>query len=98
MVGAVFIVYSYGDDRELHVLTHAFPTRRSSDLLELRRDDQRVLRARPLVERLIEQPFAQPRGRHRHVGHVDRSEENTSELVTNAHLVCRILLEKKKWT
>src|SRR3546814_2650560 len=25
-----------------------------------------------------------------------RSEEHTSELVTNAHLVCRLLLEKKK--
>src|SRR3546814_4202731 len=27
-----------------------------------------------------------------------RSEEHTSELVTNAHLVCRLLLEKKKKT
>src|SRR3546814_5831809 len=26
----------------------------------------------------------------------DRSEEHTSELVTNAHLVCRLLLEKKQ--
>src|SRR3546814_2113596 len=25
-----------------------------------------------------------------------RSEEHTSELVTNAHLVCRLMLEKKK--
>src|SRR3546814_3874691 len=28
--------------------------------------------------------------------HVRRSEEHTSEPVTNAHLVCRLLLEKKK--
>src|SRR3546814_6252081 len=31
------------------------------------------------------------------LGHVDeRSEEHTSTPVTNAHLVCRLLLEKKK--
>src|SRR3546814_11024299 len=29
----VFLFYGYGDHRDLHVLTHAFPTRRSSDLL-----------------------------------------------------------------
>src|SRR3546814_1011314 len=29
---------------------------------------------------------------------IGRSEEHTSELVTNAHLVCRLLLEKKKPT
>src|SRR3546814_7090005 len=29
-------------------------------------------------------------------GEISRSEEHTSELVTNAHLVCRLLLEKKK--
>src|SRR3546814_1072788 len=29
----VFFFYCYGDHRELHVLTHSFPTRRSSDLL-----------------------------------------------------------------
>src|SRR3546814_19289256 len=28
----VFFVYLYGDHRTLHVLTHSFPTRRSSDL------------------------------------------------------------------
>src|SRR3546814_11840044 len=30
-----FFFYGYGDHRVLHVLTHAFPTRRSSDLQEL---------------------------------------------------------------
>src|SRR3546814_11309368 len=29
----MFFCYRYGDHRDLHVLTHAFPTRRSSDLL-----------------------------------------------------------------
>src|SRR3546814_20687005 len=27
-----FVFYGYGDHRDLHVLTHSFPTRRSSDL------------------------------------------------------------------
>src|SRR3989442_7665582 len=30
------------------------------------------------------------------VGHVPRSEEHTSELQSRPHLVCRLLLEKKK--
>src|SRR2546422_6913219 len=33
--------------------------------------------------------------RHPHLG-VDRSEEHTSELQSRLHLVCRLLLEKKK--
>src|SRR3546814_19848175 len=28
----IFFFYGYGDHRDLHVLTHSFPTRRSSDL------------------------------------------------------------------
>src|SRR3712207_7390758 len=31
-------------------------------------------------------------------GHVDRSEEHTSELQSRQYLVCRLLLEKKKKT
>src|SRR2546427_7688346 len=30
------------------------------------------------------------------LGHVDRSEEHTSELQSQSNLVCRLLLEKKK--
>src|SRR2546422_4854703 len=40
-----------------------------------------------------------PRGVHRHARGVpgaDRSEEHTSELQSRLHLVCRLLLEKKK--
>src|SRR6266436_6403757 len=33
-----------------------------------------------------------------HVGTIDRSEEHTSELQSRLHLVCRLLLEKKKNT
>src|SRR5215208_6693386 len=33
-----------------------------------------------------------------HLLHVSRSEEHTSELQSRGHLVCRLLLEKKKTT
>src|SRR5690625_5895528 len=79
---------------------HSFPTRRSSDL---------PTRGGPgLPERggvpagaghtADDQPGApsgsplRPRGRPR------RSEEHTSELQSRGHLVCRLLLEKKKKT
>src|SRR5438876_12431163 len=43
-----------------------------------------------------------PHRRARHAGHRDhadlRSEEHTSELQSPVHLVCRLLLEKKKKT
>src|SRR5690554_7490704 len=34
--------------------------------------------------------------RHVREGHLNRSEEHTSELQSRPHLVCRLLLEKKK--
>src|SRR3546814_17562314 len=42
-----FFFEGYGDHRDLHVLTHAFPTRRSSDLIvgvnKYRRQDEDLL-------------------------------------------------------
>src|SRR5690348_17502483 len=38
------------------------------------------------------------RHRRRHAHHAVRSEEHTSELQSPVHLVCRLLLEKKKTT
>src|SRR5215510_10798577 len=35
-------------------------------------------------------------GPHHALGHRERSEEHTSELQSRGHLVCRLLLEKKK--
>src|SRR2546422_2524534 len=35
-------------------------------------------------------------GLHRWMGRINRSEEHTSELQSRLHLVCRLLLEKKK--
>src|SRR5256884_6787018 len=48
--------------------------------------------ARGVITRLAEQPVPAPGG------HVEqqRSEEHTSELQSRLHLVCRLLLEKKK--
>src|SRR2546422_4180455 len=42
-----------------------------------------------------EEPPGRARGHHRQPGAV-RSEEHTSELQSRLHLVCRLLLEKKK--
>src|SRR3989449_7553015 len=39
---------------------------------------------------------AEPEGAHLGAGHPPRSEEHTSELQSRLHLVCRLLLEKKK--
>src|SRR3546814_6720638 len=50
----LFFVFSvYGDHRDLHVLTHAFPPRRSSDLARptVARPWHRLAPVRPLVER-----------------------------------------------
>src|SRR5438876_5736834 len=72
------------DHRDLH----SFPTRRSSDLHalvpEVVRDLVHLLEPAhdaPLQVQLVGDP---------------RSEEHTSELQSPVHLVCRLLLEKKK--
>src|SRR5437870_11539626 len=62
---------------------HSFPTRRSSDLGFKPRMDEIRARVRPKLD-----AFG---GRQTH-----RSEEHTSELQSRGHLVCRLLLEKKK--
>src|SRR5438309_7941755 len=85
---------------------HSFPTRRSSDLeifgvavhiveVAVARDPERKVThdLHPREQRL------QVQGDHifeRHVSLADRSEEHTSELQSQFHLVCRLLLEKKK--
>src|SRR5690554_7780836 len=45
-----------------------------------------------VIENLISDPFV---ANDTHLDH-DRSEEHTSELQSRPHLVCRLLLEKKK--
>src|SRR5205814_10120238 len=96
-----YFFYCYADHRDLH----SFPTRRSSDLDRRQRQSE----ASEIPDLVIRQRY---RGRrkariardfHVLVVEVDveyveitRSEEHTSELQSLRHLVCRLLLEKKK--
>src|SRR5690348_17630208 len=80
-----FFFYLYGDHRDLH----SFPTRRSSDLTSDR--NSAFPMHRPL-RRLVRNSGARDRNR----SGAARSEEHTSELQSPVHLVCRLLLEKKK--
>src|SRR5436305_11146847 len=72
----------------------SFPTRRSSDLSGGR--GHRRARApadRGRRNRLLGQRAARRRDQR---GRAARSEEDTSELQSRPHLVCRLVLEKKK--
>src|SRR5438552_15667890 len=78
-----FFFSRFGDHRDLH----SFPTRRSSDLTA----DFKA------VARLAFDPKFQPEGWDKTTfKQFNRSEEHTSELQSPDHLVCRLLLEKKK--
>src|SRR2546429_1134282 len=52
--------------------------------------------ARRLVGCQQGRPFAAPHRNRARLAHDLRSEEHTSELQSRLHLVCRLLLEKKK--
>src|SRR5947208_11017293 len=87
---SIFSSYCYAHRRDLH----SFPTRRSSDLDVEDGGGEGLLAlkgAAVLVLDLVE--LVEPE----HAGFV-RSEEHTSELQSPDHLVCRLLLEKKKST
>src|SRR5207253_11272584 len=87
----------------------SFPTRRSSDLrpdrvvTKVERGLQPAFQA-ALEKRLAEGHLPAGVGRHEVKGEAHlylkqfppRSEEHTSELQSRGHLVCRLLLEKKK--
>src|SRR5438045_7216761 len=83
-----------------HRYLHSFPTRRSSDLLLIAGD--------PLTETFLAAGYTLAHDLTTASIHVNRalaldgssawarSEEHTSELQSLRHLVCRLLLEKKK--
>src|SRR5690625_6474612 len=93
-----------------HQALHSFPTRRSSDLIEritLRyrikgnhlnltklNKSLRIARKNCAMVRSVEESIQIEEEIHI----VERSEEHTSELQSRGHLVCRLLLEKKKIT
>src|SRR5437762_4458459 len=90
-----------------HRHLHSFPTRRSSDLLNLVRDGAAdFVDERRQVTALHVAPYrlAAASTRMRDVVSAgaeldirERSEEHTSELQSPMYLVCRLLLEKKKY-
>src|SRR5207253_10640399 len=83
---------------------HSFPTRRSSDLADFQvlaaGREQRSERRGDFVVHHFETPGAEfpPYliAGNSAPGVSKRSEEHTSELQSRGHLVCRLLLEKKK--
>src|SRR5690348_17723285 len=86
---------SYGPRRDLH----SFPTRRSSDLRRPAPVGRGARRARHAAARPRSAARARPASATACRAAVRaRSEEHTSELQSPVHLVCRLLLEKKKET
>src|SRR5439155_20692228 len=90
-----------------HPALHSFPTRRSSDLLTRRHGPaaKRLVQPSTLhqLHAIEAKAVALAYFEHRHNARVVqpgivpvRSEEHTSELQSRGHLVCRLLLEKKK--
>src|SRR5207253_11148134 len=92
-----------------HQRLHSFPTRRSSDLggtlgyptANLRVDPDLLVPAYGIYAGAAAgHRAAVSIGTNPHYGgrerRVERSEEHTSELQSRGHLVCRLLLEKKK--
>src|SRR5690348_18109762 len=80
-ISVFFFFSSSGDLRDLH----SFPTRRSSDLA----DHAVHAMGAVVAEQRVGAGFGLAARR-------TRSEEHTSELQSPVHLVCRLLLEKKK--
>src|SRR5205809_4661028 len=78
----IFSLFFFLGSRSLRYL-HSFPTRRSSDLCFR-------------VELLAWNAIIAVRRPDRQAHGSGRSEEHTSELQSRLHLVCRLLLEKKK--
>src|SRR5437762_6747053 len=94
----VLLFYCYVHHRDLH----SFPTRRSSDLIQLlvgpassferlQMNVRSSMRATSLGCERARKEFGLSFGFSRM-----RSEEHTSELQSPMYLVCRLLLEKKK--
>src|SRR5205814_6408882 len=77
-----------------HRVLHSFPTRRSSDLCL----ESLYMSCNPLGDKGVKLIADSLKGKIQLVrlGLGSRSEEHTSELQSLRHLVCRLLLEKKK--
>src|SRR5690625_6453719 len=72
---------------------HLFQANATPLLMYETKDSKKV----PPANRLFRHPSEQSREKSQHHNvHTSRSEEHTSELQSRGHLVCRLLLEKKK--
>src|SRR5690348_17830452 len=97
MIHSLSFFYSSGTHRDLH----SFPTRRSSDLsagVGSKAEPGRGLSARINVAApmMSSSEAFSLRASLKKIAARERSEEHTSELQSPVHLVCRLLLEKKK--
>src|SRR3546814_12878950 len=102
--------YCYGDHRDLHVLTHSFPTRRSSDLsewgevpeataaliAETRSAGGRVVATGTTTLRILEAAARADGSVPAWSGDTDRSEEHTSELQSLMRHSYAVFCLKKK--
>src|SRR5207253_11388704 len=89
----LFSFYSSRAPRDLH----SFPTRRSSDLFPADFICEALYQTRGWFYSLLAvSTLLFDRSAYRNVLCLGRSEEHTSELQSRGHLVCRLLLEKKK--
>src|SRR5439155_4881198 len=93
-ISSSFFFYCYGTPRDLH----SFPTRRSSDLVNEHHQNAYGLMPSPNIMAAALTKMTS-RVKILVLGilvSAARSEEHTSELQSRGHLVCRLLLEKKK--
>src|SRR3546814_11606634 len=101
-----FFLYCYGDHLDLHGLTHSFPTRRSSDLEQLREDALGFFRADDLPDSLAWVDALSPRHQRLFVVELadaikesaltGRSEEHTSELQSLMRISYAVFCLNKK--
>src|SRR3546814_9466455 len=104
----MFFFYRYGDHRDLHVLTHSFPTRRSSDLIDtmpraMAAPSPRVLFSFTCAAKISAGSIsaggmcaAQGRARASAALSRKRSEEHTSELQSLMRISYAVFCLKKK--
>src|SRR3546814_9224048 len=98
------VFYVYGYHRDLHVLTHSFPTRRSSDLLNAADEGSgwgAVFERQSVHHRTRSRPARHRLGRHHGrsqppVPCRPRSEEHTSELQSLMRISYAVFCLKKK--
>src|SRR3546814_3549716 len=94
LFGLCFVFCGYGDHRDLHVLAHSFPTRRSSDLGSLDAGHRGAPLLREQKETAIGRVDVIPAPLTG--GDVGRSEEHTSELQSLMRISYAVFCLKNK--